>query len=433
VKRKRLNLLAALVSVTTLVSSILPSASVYAAANEPLKLNGKAAASIDLKTGEIIYSQKTDDKMYPASMTKLITALLFAENKQKSDLIKYTDSAKAQPAYSLSTDILRSIKVGDTMTAEDAMKALLLFSANDSAYMIADNVAGDVASFAKMMNDKASKLKMTNSNFVTPNGLHDNNHYTTPYDMLLLQKAAYENPWVKEAMGLKKDGIRTIQNPGQIAYIENRNKLIGKDGNIGGKTGYTTPAGRCLVSIYERDGRSIAAVVMNAAYDAEDIMVFKDMEALANWSFAAQRTPIYQKDSILKTETVTYKPFKFFGPEKTIDIPVILKDEVAYYENDVNKKELKTEISLSSLNPWNLSSDSKIGKLTVNLRNYSKEYDLYTTTTTAQIKAASKGLYIFAGVAVIAVIVIVLLILALIIRGLGRRSSRTRKNKRYKY
>lgn len=429
-KRKRLNLLAALVSVTTLISSILPSVSVYAATNDQLKLNGKAAASIDLQTGEIIYAQKIDDKMYPASMTKLITGLLLAENKQKSDLIKYTDSAKAQPAYSLSTDILRSIKVGDTMTAEDAMKALLLFSANDSAYMIADNVAGDVTTFAKMMNDKAVKLHMTNTNFVTPNGLHDNNHYTTPYDMLLLQKAAFENPWVKEVLGLKKDGIKTIQNPGQIAYIENRNKLLGKDGNLGGKTGYTSQAGRCLVSVYERDGRSIAAVVMNAAYDAEDIMVFKDMEALANWSFAAKRTPIYAKDSTLKTETITYKPFKFFGPEKTIDIPVIVKDEVAYYDNEVNKKELKTEISLSSLNPWNLTSDSKIGKLTVNLRNYTKEYDLYTTVTTAQIKAANRGTYIFAGIAVLAIVIIVLLLLALIIKGLAKRNNRGRK---YKY
>lgn len=429
-KRKRLNLMAALISVTTLVSSILPSTITHAATNEPLKLNGKAAASIDLQTGEIIYAQKIDDKMYPASMTKLMTAILFAENRQKPDSIKYTESAKAQPAYSLSTDILRNIKVGDTMSAENVMKALLLFSANDSAYMIADDIAGNVTAFAKMMNDKAAKLNMTNSNFVTPNGLHDANHYTTPYDMLLLQKAAYENSWVKEAMGLKRDGIFTEQNRGAIAYVDNRNKLIGKDGNMGGKTGYTAPAGRCLVSIYERNGRSIATVVMNAAYDAEDTMVFKDTEALANWSFAAARTPIYDKDSILKTETLTYKPFKFFGPEKTIEIPVIIKDEVGYYENEVNKKELKTEISLSNINPWNLSSDSKIGKLTVSLRNYSKEYDLYTTVSAQQIKAANKGLYIIAISAIIIVVLLILVVIALIIRGLGRRTRR--KNRRYR-
>lgn len=428
-KRKRLNLLAALISVVTLASSVLPSASVYAATNEPLKLNGKAAASIDLKTGEIIYAQKIDEKMYPASMTKLMTAMLFAENKQKSDIIKYTESAKAQPAYSLSTDILRSIKVGDTMSAEDVMKALMLFSANDSAYMIADNVAGDVTSFAKMMNDKAAKLNMKNSNFVTPNGLHDNNHYTTPYDMLLLQKAAYENSWVKEVLGLKKDGVKTIQNPGQIAYIENRNKLLGKDGNVGGKTGYTSQAGRCLVTIYERNDRSIATIVMNAAYDAEDLMVFKDTEALANWSFAAKRTPIYEKESVIKTETVTYRPFKFFGPQKTLEVPVVVKDEVSYFENDVNKNELKTEVTLSDLNPWKLSSDTKIGKLTVNLRNYTKEYDLYTTASTHQMKAANRVLYIVASSVVIIAAVLVLFIVAVIIKSLGRRN---RRNRRYR-
>ena len=138
--------------------------------------------------------------MYPASTTKLMTALLLAENKEKSDSITYTESAYKQPAYSLRSNIYFNLKVGDTMSAADVMNSLLLFSGNDTAYMVADAVAGDADSFIKMMNEKAKALGMSSTNFVTANGLHDPNHYTTAYDLAILGASAYKmnglgNPW----------------------------------------------------------------------------------------------------------------------------------------------------------------------------------------------------------------------------------------------
>jgi D-alanyl-D-alanine carboxypeptidase len=428
VRRKRLNFIAAMFFFAATVMNLLPSTKVYAVNNELPKLNGKAAASMDMETGEIIFALNLDEKMYPASMTKLLTALLLADNKSKTDLIKYTESAKAQPQYSLSTDIMPRIKIGDTMSAEDVMKALLLFSANDSAYMIADGVGGNAENFRKMMNERAATLSMKNSSFVSPNGLHHPEHYTTAYDMLLLIKEAYANPWVKEAMGLKTDTIRTTS--GIVARTDNRNKLVGKAGNVGGKTGYTRAAGRCLVAVYERDGRTIATVVMRSAYDAEDTMVFKDTEAVANWSFAAKRTPLYDKDAIVKTETVTYKPFKFFGPKKTVQVPVVVKEEPAYYENDINKKEIKSDISIEPVNPWRLSQDTKIGTLAVTQRGGTVSYDLYPTISAKDVRAANRNLYIFSAAAVIAVLVLLVIVILLIRKSFGRRN---RRNRRYRY
>ena len=185
----------------TLVFTIIFSTTVFAAV-KPLELIGKAAISVDMDTNEIIYTKNIDNKMYPASITKLITALLLAENKKSTDNLTYTKTAKAQPPFSYNINI-HPVAIGDTMSADDVMDGLLLYSGNDIAYMIADNVGGNAANFAKMMNAKAASLGMKGSHFITPNGLDDANdeHYTTAYDLTLLGRAAYKNDMGKEIYG----------------------------------------------------------------------------------------------------------------------------------------------------------------------------------------------------------------------------------------
>ncbi len=206
------------------------STTAFAANADVPSINGKAAIVIDAATGEIIYEKNIDvSPMYPASTTKLLTALLLAENRQLKDTITYTENAAKQPDYSLYNLVGRSkIGVNDTMTAEDVMKSLLLFSANDSAYMIADNLAGSPAEFANMMNNRIKKMGLKNTHFVTANGLDSdiNNHYTSAYDLSIIGREAYKNPWVKQVMATTNDKIE-ISN-GTIAYVENRNKFSQK-------------------------------------------------------------------------------------------------------------------------------------------------------------------------------------------------------------
>lgn len=388
----------------------------------PPTLSGKAAISIDGQTGEIIYAQNIDQKMYPASTTKLMTALLFAENKKKEDVIPYTESAKKQPQYSLNTNF-KPIAIGETMSAQDVMKALMLFSANDSAYMIADSVANNSAEFIKLMNEKAKALNLKGTNFVTPNGLHDDNHYTTAYDLALIQKAAYENPWVKETIGIKKDSIRT--SAGTVIIVENRNKLLGKDGNIGGKTGSTTPAGKCLTSVYERDGRTIIGVVLKSVYDKDDTFVFNDMEKLVNWSFEAKPTTLFKKDTAIKTVPLEYKLFRFFGPTKTIEVPLVLKEDMVYYDNEINKKETTKDVQLNNLNPWKLTKDAKAATLVVSERNTTKKADLYSEISSKEIIKANRLVYIVSSLGAI----IVLIVLALLIAKISTMSRRRRRRR----
>lgn len=421
------------------------------AANADLPtINGKSAIVIDAKTGEIIYAKEIDaSPMYPASTTKLLTALLLAENKQPKDLLSYTENAASQPAYSLYNLVGRNkIRVGDKMTAEDAMKSLLLFSANDIAYMIADNVAGSPEKFADMMNERAKQLGLEKSNFVTANGLDDstNDHYTSAYDLAIITKEAYNNTWVREVMNTKEDKIE-ISN-GTIAYVENRNKLLGqkidtafaeKVGinldqvpasdavSIGGKTGYTKKSGRTLTNIFEKDGRVLIGVVMKSVYDANDTFVFNDMAKIINWAYAAEKTPLYRANTELKTLPIKYKPLKFFGPEKEAKVPVILKEDVTYYENDVNKKEVKTEFQLNEDIKMNkLNTEESIGKLVITERDATKTYDLYPTIDSSAIMKDNVLFYVGAGVGVLVILLVIAFVIKLIsnIKRRGRRRNK---------
>lgn len=333
-------------------------------------INAQAAITMDLETGEVIYCKDADSRRYPASTTKLLTGLLLAENKQKSDSIEFTESAKAQPEYSLNINFMHnSMQVGDTMSADDVMKGLLLFSGNDTAYMIADNVAGSAEKFADMMNAKAKELGANNSHFVTANGLHDDNHYTTAYDLSLITKAAFENDWEREIMGLAD---ASIEINGAKVLLENRNLGLGRNGNIGGKTGLTNAAGGCLAAVYEVNGRKLIGVVLKSRQvDNADMTKFNDMDSIMDYSYNASKTIFKSSGDEVGTTDVEYKSFGFFGPTKTISVPLKLTQDVTYYSNAINDAESEITYDKTDASAWKLLFNKDV-TLTYSTRNHSE-------------------------------------------------------------
>lgn len=412
------------IAVTLALTILSPLGTVAKAETSTPNIIAKSAITMDIETGEIIYSKDADSQRYPASITKLMTGLLLAENKDKSDIITYSEDAKKQPEYSFNLNI-KPRTVGDSMTASNSMKTLLLYSANDEAYAIADTIAGSASGFANMMNEKAKALGMKNTNYVTPNGLHDDNHYTTAYDLSILGKAVYDNPWTRETMALKKDSVQT--STGTIAIIENRNKNLGLDGCIGGKTGYTAASGRCLLALYERDGRTLVGVVLKSAYDAQDTAAFNDMKSIIDWSYAAEKTTFYKSGSTLETISVPYKTFRFFGKEKTIDVPLVLNNDIKYYDNDINAKETELVFNTEEINPWKLNGKDKVATVTVKQRNSSTTYDLYSTVKSSDLIKANILSYILLVAGIIAVLALVIFIIASF-----KKRSRKRYNRRYR-
>ncbi|WP_297421694.1 D-alanyl-D-alanine carboxypeptidase family protein [Clostridium sp.] len=384
----------------------------------------QSALTMDLETGEVIYCKDADSKRYPASTTKLLTGLLLAENKQPSDQLEYTKSAKEQPEYSINLNYMHNtMQPGDKVSADDIMKGLLLFSGNDTAYVIADNISGNSKAFAELMNKKAKELGANNSNFVTPNGLHDPNHYTTAYDLSLILKAAFANDWVRQTMELKEAPV-TIKNSRLI--LENRNLTLGKNGNIAGKTGTTSEAGGCLATVYERNGRQMLGIVFKSRQiDNADMTKFNDMDAIMDYSYAATKEVYKANGESVGNAEVKYKPFVVFGPTKTISVPVKLTQDVTYYKNDINDAESKITFNGTDTSAWNLLFKKDV-KLTYSTRNHSEEVTGAVDISFGDLIKDNIIIYI----ATIVGIAIIITLLALI-RNMAVNSKRRKKRSYY--
>ncbi|APF23661.1 D-alanyl-D-alanine carboxypeptidase family protein [Clostridium butyricum] len=415
---------------TLSISLFSPLASINAKAATTAQpdINAQAAITMDLETGEIIYCKDADSKRYPASTTKLLTGLLLAENKQKSDEIAFTESAKIQPEYSLNINFMHnSMKVGDTMSADDVMKGLLLFSGNDTAYMIADNVAGNSQKFADMMNAKAKEIGANNSHFVTANGLHDENHYTTAYDLSLITKAAFQNDWERETMELAD---ASIQINGAKVLLENRNLGLGKNGNIAGKTGLTNAAGGCLAAVYEVNGRKLIGVVLKSRQvDNADMTKFNDMDSIMNYSYNTSKTVYKSSGEEVGTTDVQYKSFGFFGPTKTITVPLKLTQDVTYYANAINDAESQITYDKTDSSAWKLLFNKDV-TLTYSTRNHNESVAGSVDISFGNILKDNIIIYIATLASIIIIITLIILIKNMASNSRRRKRSYSRRRRR---
>ena len=228
---------------------------------------GQSAENPGQATGKVLYGKNENTTYYPASITKLMTALLVAERCNLDDTVSF--SAKATTNLE-SGAVTINMTEGDKMTVRQCLYALLLKSANEVGNALAEHVAGSNEAFAKMMNERAASLGCTNTHFANPHGLNDPDHYTTPYDMALIARAAFENETVKTIAGTRTYTLpATKKNPSGLTVTMGHKMINPNDsryyeGILGGKTGYTSKAGNTLATVVERDGVRLIAVVMKS-------------------------------------------------------------------------------------------------------------------------------------------------------------------------
>lgn len=358
---------------------------VYASENNELNLTSKSAIVMDVETGEVLYEYNSGEKTQIASTTKLMTALLLAENREKNDILNFTENAMKQPSTSVYKDIAWQLNPTDKFLASDVMNGLMLKSGNDMAMIIAENIAGDENSFSELMDKKATELGMLDTDFYTVSGLdtddvlNGENHFSTAYDMALLGIAAYKNEWVRESMSLKNVTMSTID--GYEFELENSNKNLGIDGCVGGKTGYTTKAQRCLVAMYEREDRTLVGVVLGGSNPG----YFNDMKKIIDYSFSLKPTTKINKNNIIYEEKINFKPYIFVGSEKTVLMPIFLKENVDVYMNDFNDKNTEYKIVMNDISLWRLKEETIVGELIVKEKNSLRNYNLYTSLTTKDL------------------------------------------------
>lgn len=237
---------------------------------------------MDAATGRILYAKNPDAPRFPASTTKIVTAYILATTTPPETLVT------APPDTEKITGSSLHLRPGETITAQDALAALMLRSANDAAHAVALHLAGTQEAFAQKMNDQAKKFGLANTNFVNPHGLNDANHLTTARDLALFTRQAMLDPRFREVAALPKTTIQRSLNTADTLLL-NRNSLLKKNpAFLGVKTGYTRPAGRCFVGYAEKNNIAIVTVVLKSQNWEKDTL------ALADWAFATYsfRTPL---------------------------------------------------------------------------------------------------------------------------------------------
>lgn len=227
-------------------------------------VSAKAAILMDAQTGTIISGKNQYDRLPMASTTKIMSALLLIESGDLDTEFPVDNNAILVEGSSM------GLCPDDIVTKRALCYGMLLPSGNDAANETAVLLAGSGSEFAEMMNKRAEKLGMRDTHFVTPSGLHDDDHYSTAYDMALLTREALKNETFREICGTTKAKL-TFGNPVYDRWLVNTNKLLSLyDGCIGVKTGFTDEAGRCLVSAAERDGVTLICVTLNDPNDWND-------------------------------------------------------------------------------------------------------------------------------------------------------------------
>lgn len=254
--------------------------------NAPSTNTLKAAALFDVDGRNTDFAYKIHEKMYPASLTKLMTALVALDSG--ADLSEtVVVSANADSGRFALDEQICGIKEGDQLSLESLLYGLLIYSGNDNAVAIAEHIGGNADKFAEMMNAKAQEIMATDSHFVNPNGLHNENHYTTAYDIYLIFNECIKNDKFMEIIQAdsyeaevkRADGSNIVIKWEPTSYYALGEADLPKSGKIiGGKTGTTLKAGNCLVLLDESDsGKPFISIVMGA--ETKEIL-YQDMTAL---------------------------------------------------------------------------------------------------------------------------------------------------------
>ena len=261
------------------------------------QIEGESAVLMDMITGTVLYSKNADKAQYPASITKIMTALLGSENLNPTDKFVMSETAAHGITDTQSSSIYAD--TGEQFTVEQTLMAVMLQSANEMTLAVAEQTSGSVKKFVELMNQKARQLGCTNTHFNNPNGLPDETHYTTANDMAKIARAAWFNPTFRKYCATGYYEIPATNKFNETRYLLNHHKMMSGqayayDGVLGGKTGYTEAAGNTLVTFARRGNMYLVSVVMQSVNGA-----YSDTQALLDYGFNNfSRTAMKEKSEI---------------------------------------------------------------------------------------------------------------------------------------
>lgn len=388
-------------------------------ATSKIEINSAAGILVEESTGKVLYEKNSHEKMYPASTTKILTALLVLEKGNLSDTVTVSKEA----VNSLSGGYVTPyISIGEELTVEQLLNVLLVPSGNVAGNVLAEYISGSVDEFVDLMNSRAKEIGCTNTHFTNPYGMHDENHYSTAYDLYLIAKEA-----------MKYEDFRTIvAKPTYTLAPTNRyskddrllystNDLIKPSSSnyyeyaLGIKTGFTTPAKACLVAAAQKDNMTLYAVILGADESSSGTSYrYIDSKKLFEYGFNNYlfRT-IRSKGSVLKTVEVNG------ATQNTKNLDLVLDSTItAFISSDDEYTSFVPEITLNELSAP-IAKDDVVGSI-----SYNVDGTIYTANLLAGSDVQKSYMFILVD---IVFVIFLMIIFKLIINSRKRKKKNRRK------
>ncbi|MCD7821949.1 MAG: D-alanyl-D-alanine carboxypeptidase [Clostridiales bacterium] len=412
-----------------------------------MEVNCGSCLLVEMNTDAVLYGQDNSEQIYPASVTKILTALVVLQHVEAGDLTLDTVvTASSTFTQGLTSQAaLGNIRTGEKLTIENLLYMLLLPSDCDAANVLAEAVSGSVEDFAAEMNETAAALGCTGSNFVNPSGLHNKNHYTTCDDLYRIAKAAYQYETYRTIIGTDYYTVPAT-NLSAARKIHNTNALICDksystylyDYCVGGKTGSTYLAGYCLLSYAEKDGETLCCVMMGCNWlinldGSRDRLQFSESVRLYQWGFENfSQATLVEEGSVQATVPVE--------DAKDADSVELLAAGglTTYLPDDVDVSNLTYETELPDSIQAPVTAGETVGTLTVTLDDVSYgSVDLVAAEDLERLppilthlRSLSETAQPFPTAAVAAGVLVGLAALFLLVQALRRRYHRRHKQRR---
>lgn len=334
--------------------------------DEPI-INARHAIIFDRNSKKTIYSKNENEKCKMASTTKIMTAIVVIENSKLDKIVEISSKASSTGGSRL------GLSKNNKISIEHLLYGLMLRSGNDAAVALAESTAGNVDNFALMMNKKAKELNLTNTNFVTPHGLDDENHFTSAYDLAYLADYALKNETFSKIVKTK---TCTIYINGRPKTISNTNELLGNfEGIYGIKTGFTNGANRCLVTSCKRGDLDFICIVLGCDTKKDRT---RDSVKLLNYAFN-NFTLINSKDIAIDKFNewkISHKNSIYINKGKSQNLDLYLDNNSFPFTNIAIKSSEKDKIDVNiTFSPYfeaPLAKNTQVGKLVLFINN--KEY-----------------------------------------------------------
>lgn len=427
----RLILKFVIIIITFLIFQMLFTITSLASSSE-LQIGSPSCILIESSTGKILYEKNSNERRFPASTTKIMTAILTVENCKLTDVATASHNAvySVPPTYSHA-----SIVEGEELTIEQLLNVLLIQSASDAANTLAEHVGGSIENFAQMMNDKAKEIGCKNTHFVNPDGVSNDDHYTTAYDLALMGQYAMKydairNIVCKTQYSLPKTNKydkedRIFNTTNDLLRVNNSNSPDNYyyEYANGIKTGYTTEAGSCIVASAEKGSLEVIAVVLGAETTEEGYSIrYPDCKTLFNYAFDN-----YKLEDIVKPEDVIDEISVADATKDTANLKLSPESTItAVVDKDQNIDELEPEIELDENLSAPISAGEVVGKVTYTIDN--KNYSTNLIADNSVIKTGTWDILFK-----ICVIILILSVLVILLKPTKKTKNKRKKGGKSKY